>query len=465
MSWTWQPQPSDSNPLDTPFAWALIRLDGADTPLLHAVAANGPDEISTGARVDVVWAGEPRGAISDIAHFVLAADDGPVEIPEAAADVEVTITAVREAISVIYDYSAGPGFTSFLDAIAEGRLVGRRCPSCELVDFPPRQGVCPREGVMLGEDVEVGPLGTVTTFCIVNVPFLGQQIEIPYVAASIQLDGADIAFQHLIQECDASEVRTGMRVEPVWKDRCRVGAQPDQHRPLPARPRIERAMTARRVAIVASAQAAGSTGTNLTPVELLTPIVHGALAAAGLDRKDVGFWCHGSCDYMSGQPFSFVSAVDALGAWPPIVESHVEADGAFALYEAWLKLLTGDCDTALVFANGKSSSGPIADVMALQLDPYTVAPLRPDMHAIAGLAARACLDAGVVDERSMAEVAARSLGDAGSNPTMVRAETVTADELLSWPVYVCPASRRMTARRSPTVPAPWSSRSTTWPAR
>jgi acetyl-CoA acetyltransferase len=197
-------------------------------------------------------------------------------------------------------------------------------------------------------------------------------------------------------------------------------------------------MTARRVAIVASAQAAGSTGTNLTPVELLTPVVHGALAAAGLDRKDVGFWCHGSCDYMSGQPFSFVSAVDALGAWPPIVESHVEADGAFALYEAWLKILTGDCDTALVFANGKSSSGPIADVMALQLDPYTVAPLRPDMHAIAGLGARACLDAGVVDERSMAEVAARSLGDAAGNPTMVRAETVTADELLSRPYTYVP---------------------------
>jgi uncharacterized OB-fold protein len=219
VSWTWQPQPSDANPLATPFAWALIRLDGADTPLLHAVAANGPDEVSTGARVDVVWADEPRGAISDIAHFVLASDDGPVEIPEAAADVEITITAVREPISVIYDYSAGPGFTSFLDAIAEGRLVGRRCPSCELVYFPPRQGVCPREGVMLGEEVEVGPLGTVTTFCVVNVPFLGQQIEIPYVAASIQLDGADIAFQHLIQECDASDVRTGMRVEPVWKDR------------------------------------------------------------------------------------------------------------------------------------------------------------------------------------------------------------------------------------------------------
>jgi acetyl-CoA acetyltransferase len=189
----------------------------------------------------------------------------------------------------------------------------------------------------------------------------------------------------------------------------------------------------RRVAIVASAQADGETNSVLTPVELLTPIVNEALTAAGLEKGDVGFWCHGSCDYMSGQPFSFVAAVDALGAWPPIVESHVEADGAFALYEAWLKLMAGECDTALVFANGKSSSGPIADVMALQLDPYLVAPLRPDMHAVAGLGARASLDAGVVTEAEMAEVAARSLGDGVGRATSVRSEKVTAAELLERP--------------------------------
>lgn len=192
-------------------------------------------------------------------------------------------------------------------------------------------------------------------------------------------------------------------------------------------------MTGRRVAVVASAQAPASTATVLTPVELLTPVVHEALQRAGLDRSEVGFWCHGSCDYMSGQPFSFVAAVDAIGAWPPIVESHVEADGAFALYEAWLKLLAGEADTALVFANGKTSSGPIDEIMALQLDPYVVAPLRPNMHAVAGLGARACLEAGVVTEEQMAAVAARSLADAEGNPAMVRSEQVTVDELLARP--------------------------------
>ena len=81
---------------------------------------------------------------------------------------------------------------------------------------------------------------------------------------------------------------------------------------------------------------------------------------------------------------------------------------AFALYEAWVKIQTGECDTALVFANGKSSAGPIADILTFQLDPYVEAPLRPSMHVLAGLQARAGLDAGALDERAMAEVAARS---------------------------------------------------------
>jgi uncharacterized OB-fold protein len=80
---------------------------------------------------------------------------------------------------------------------------------------PPR-GSCPADGVGTDEEVEVAHSGTVTTFCVVRVPFAGQQIEVPYVTASILLDGADIPLMHLIQECPADEVRMGMRVEAVW---------------------------------------------------------------------------------------------------------------------------------------------------------------------------------------------------------------------------------------------------------
>ena len=75
-------------------------------------------------------------------------------------------------------------------------------------------------------------------------------------------------------------------------------------------------------------------------VEMLVPIFAEVLANTGLARGDIGFWCSGSSDYLAGRAFSFVQAVDAIGAFPPIMESHVEMDGAWALYEAWVKILT-----------------------------------------------------------------------------------------------------------------------------
>src|SRR5918997_1801089 len=120
-------------------------------------------------------------------------------------------------------------------------------------------------------------------------------------------------------------------------------------------------------------------------VEMLVPVFQEVLAAAGLSTQDIGFWCSGSSDYLAGRAFSFVSAVDAIGALPPVNESHVEMDAAWALYEAWVKLLMGEADTALVYGFGKSSAGKLRRVMTLQLDPYTVAPLWPDSVSIAAL--------------------------------------------------------------------------------
>ncbi len=74
--------------------------------------------------------------------------------------------------------------------------------------------------------MELSDKGTVTTFCIVNVPFLGQQIKPPYVAAYVLLDGADIPFLHLILECDAADVRMGMRVQAKWRPREEWGGTP-----------------------------------------------------------------------------------------------------------------------------------------------------------------------------------------------------------------------------------------------
>src|ERR1051325_7582499 len=103
---------------------------------------------------------------------------------------------------------------------------------------------------------------------------------------------------------------------------------------------------------------------------MLVPTIAEAFGACGITKSDIGFWCSGSSDYLAGRAFSFVSAVDAIGAFPPIAESHVEMDGAWALYEAWVKILTGEAETALVYGFGKSSAGLLRRVLALQLDPY-----------------------------------------------------------------------------------------------
>jgi acetyl-CoA acetyltransferase len=145
-------------------------------------------------------------------------------------------------------------------------------------------------------------------------------------------------------------------------------------------------------------------------VETLVPVFERALGEAGLGRREVDFWCSGSSDYLAGRAFSFVNAVDAIGAVPPIAESHVEMDAAWALYEAYLKIRAGEAETALVYGFGKSTAGDLHRVLALQLDPYTVAPLWPGAVSVAALQARAALESGRFTERDMAAVAARDRG-------------------------------------------------------
>ena len=105
-------------------------------------------------------------------------------------------------------------------------------------------------------------------------------------------------------------------------------------------------------------------------------------------------------------------------------------DGAWALYEAWVKLQIGEVDTALVYSYGKSSPGSLRDVVATQLDPYYVAPLWPDMIALEALAARQMLESGRFDDGRLAEIASRSRDAAASNPHAVRTEPKSVEEIL-----------------------------------
>ncbi|EON23854.1 MULTISPECIES: thiolase domain-containing protein [Nocardioides] len=175
-----------------------------------------------------------------------------------------------------------------------------------------------------------------------------------------------------------------------------------------------------------------------TCVELLVPIFAECYEQTGFTRQDIGFWCSGSSDYLAGRSFSFVSAVDAIGALPPVNESHVEMDAAWALYEAWLKIQTGEVDTALVYGFGKSSAGTLRRTLALQLDPYTMTPLWPDTVSIAALQARLGLDAGLWDEAALAAVADRSLRDAEHNEWAIRRGGSSVEDLLARPLYADP---------------------------
>ncbi len=175
-------------------------------------------------------------------------------------------------------------------------------------------------------------------------------------------------------------------------------------------------MPATDIAIVGYAQTPSLRDANPSEVQLLVPTVTAAIEMAGINRREIGFTCAGSCDYLTGGPFAFVSNLEAAGAWPPISESHVEADGAWALYEAWMRLQEGDIDIALAFGSGKSSPSDPAEVWAQQLDPYYLAPLALDPVSLAGLQARALLDSGKATERDFAQVVANSRRSAASNP-------------------------------------------------
>jgi acetyl-CoA acetyltransferase len=192
------------------------------------------------------------------------------------------------------------------------------------------------------------------------------------------------------------------------------------------------------IAIVAFAQTKSYRRYPESEPALLMGLVNSILAETGLERREVDFTIAGSCDYLSGMPFAFISNVDAFGAWPPVYESHVEMDGAWALFEGFVRMQVGDIDTCLVAGSGKSSPGRPREIFPLQADPYVHAPLGLDPVSMAGLQAQCLLDAGKATERDFAEVVSRSRRDGLSNPYAQVAADVSPDELLKKPYYASP---------------------------
>lgn len=207
--------------LEPPFAVVRVRLDGADTDLLHL--ATDVDRVVPSARVKPVWAAEREGTIRDIERF--APVDEEVAEPAAADPDAEPVGAVRRHLRLPFTFGSPPRNREFAEGVRRGEILAVRCTDCGRLYPTPRQ-LCARCWAPCEGWEQVADSGTVTTFVVVNVPFYGQEIEIPYVLADILLDGADATVQHLIGRWNDEgrlvqpdeEVRIGMRVGAVWRD-------------------------------------------------------------------------------------------------------------------------------------------------------------------------------------------------------------------------------------------------------
>jgi uncharacterized OB-fold protein len=213
-TWCWVKEPRKAHPSDKPFAWAMILLDGADTPMLHWLDAGDEAAVTTGMRVKVRWAAETKGIMDDLNGFVPESVALLTELKPAASD--EPIIGVESPSYLTYNFTAGKATSLYLRSMKEGKLVGQRCPKCRNVYIPPR-GSCAACGVPTEEQVTLGNKATVESFTIVYIPIPGNPIKPPYVIANLVLDGANLSFLHLLSECKNEDVRIGMRVEALWR--------------------------------------------------------------------------------------------------------------------------------------------------------------------------------------------------------------------------------------------------------
>jgi uncharacterized protein len=221
VSYTWVAQPKpDKHPLTKPFAFALIRPDGADTAMLHAVDCGAPDAITVGARVAPRWRAARTGHITDLEAWVLLADGeepkpAPLRVPD---DDEQPVTGIVSVTRLEYELNAGVAVARYLRGLGEGKIAGGRAPSSDDV-YAASRGTDPKTGEPTSVEVDVQDSGVITTFCVVNVPGLSELApEIPYVSAQILLDGANNTFFGLIRGVEVDDVHMGMRVKAKWAD-------------------------------------------------------------------------------------------------------------------------------------------------------------------------------------------------------------------------------------------------------
>jgi uncharacterized OB-fold protein len=221
QTFTWVAEPrAGKHTLTKPFAFALIRPDGADTALLHMVDCGTADAMRVGMRVAPRWRAERAGHITDIEAWVPLGDGeepepAPLHVP---AEDEQPVTGITTSTRLEYTLTAGESTARYLAGLGEGKIIGARAPSSQDV-YAASRGTDPITGDATTIEVEVQDSGVITTFCVVNIPGLSELApEIPYVSAQILLDGANNTFFGLIRGVEVDEVHMGQRVKAKWAD-------------------------------------------------------------------------------------------------------------------------------------------------------------------------------------------------------------------------------------------------------
>jgi uncharacterized OB-fold protein len=221
QAFTWVANPREGkHALTKPFAFALIRPDGADTAMLHYVDCGSADGIRIGSRVAPRWRNERIGYMTDIEAWEPLGDGeeptpAPMHVPD---EDEQPVTGITVPISLKFVNTAGASTARYLEGMGEGKIIGARAPHSTDV-YAGSRGTDPKTGEPTSIEVEIQDTGCVTTFCIVNVPGLSDLApEIPYASAQILLDGADNTFFGLIRGCAVDDVHMGMRVKAKWAD-------------------------------------------------------------------------------------------------------------------------------------------------------------------------------------------------------------------------------------------------------
>jgi uncharacterized OB-fold protein len=244
-SWTWVEAPAPGHPLPRPFAFALIRLDGADTDLLHVVDVDSEFTLAAGLRVRAVWREERGGSIGDIQAFrpdssqpdnpapdgsqprgsrpassppeaaPRGAGPGELRSSQAPPNVDPEAPPLTSDLELHYGYEPGLVLSRFLRELGRRRIEGGRCPGCAAVYVPPRPR-CPACGAGPMAPVDVPDRGVVASYAVARVPPYGSAVQVPFAWASIRLDGTDVPFPHLLADVPLDEIRVGMRVRAVW---------------------------------------------------------------------------------------------------------------------------------------------------------------------------------------------------------------------------------------------------------